>query len=703
MDDPFSGELERRFDWGEFLHTWIFRIRSLLIKYWWILLACISVSVTVQAFLELRQEPVYQSTARLWVTGQIVLPEGQIYQEEFNRFYETQIDLMLSGRIRQGAYARVGAVHPEIPRNPVNLRAYVQPDTSIFVLVATSPHREYSSAYLDALLDEYINFRKEMRSQTSEGVYLAITEELIRVEEDIETQEQKIVDFQKRNNVTFIQARVDNISARLIMLNNQLADLRSEYRLISTLSLEQQLEGAAEREYGSEQEGTESNAIALISGNPDYIEAKQRLNKLEAELTEYSLYLRPKHPKIIQYNLDIERMRNRLESIRKQSAKRLDEAKEILEIRIADKQSEIAELEDEALDYQQRLADYQQLSSRLELLKGSRQRLEQRLKTIETNFQQEMLGILERASSATEIGGSVLRKVIEGVVIGLFLGGGIIFVLGLLDNRILGTEDLADRFDEPVLGVIPYEPTAKGKLLAPIEPDDERHTFAEACRNLRSSLLFMEREHGPSRVILVTSAVPGEGKSTIASNLALSLAFAKYRTLLIDADLRRGRLAQTLSLNREPGLSELLQERMALGQVIQKTDYAWLDVIGSGSYPDRPGEILLDDYFNRILIDAREAYQYVIIDSAPILATDDTTSFVNRVDDVIFAVRSGFSRARQIRPAIERLNLQSREVTGLVLNFMDAREPNYYYYKYHDYYTSPARRPAKEAPSAQSS
>lgn len=704
MEDPFSEEKNKQFDWGEFLLTTYFRVLKLLRKYWWILLTSISIGITLQAYLKLKEEPSYRFMARLMVRGQIDIPESGIYQEEYVRFYNTQIDLMQSPRVRSEAYNRVSALYPEMERESVQLRAFVAPETSIFVIQATSTDPVFTKRYLDAVLESYINFRREMRSQNSEEAYLSITEQLISLEEEIEGQEGVVVAFKKKNNVAFIQDRVEAISQRLLRLNNDLANLQSEYRLLSTLPLEQQLEGAVGGNLTVDNREGGDNTIALISGNPDFIEAKATLNTLEAEFREFSRYLKPRHPKIIQLESEIERMENRLRAIREQSAGRLEDAKEVLEIRIADKKSEIQELETEALDYQQRLAEFQQISSRLELLRSNYNRLQERLSQVEvnTNLEQERIGILEPASPAAELGGDITRSILEGFLGGFLVGGGILFVIGLLDNRVVSVEDLVKHFEEPVLGAIPYEPTSKGSQdLRLLNEDDDRHTFAEACRNLRSSLLLMEKENRDSHIVLITSAIPGEGKSTVAANLALALSFAKYKVLLIDADLRRGHLARTLDLERSPGLVDVIQDGAPLAEIIQDTHIPSLKFLSTGIYPDRPGELLIDESMDSVLKDAREQYDFVIVDSAPVLATDDTTSFVNRVDEILFTIRADFSRVRQIRPAMERLRLRNTDITGLVLNFINAREPHYYCYKYSDYYTSSKDEPKskKRAPS----
>lgn len=154
----------------------------------------------------------------------------------------------------------------------------------------------------------------------------------------------------------------------------------------------------------------------------------------------------------------------------------------------------------------------------------------------------------------------------------------------------------------------------------------------------------------------------------------------------MDADLRRGALYKEFKLNKSKGLSEIILEELPLSETIQKTGIENLDFISTGEYPERPGELLLSDRMGQICLLLQERYDYVIFDSAPLLATEDTSSFATRVDGVLFTVRSGYTQARQVRSSLERLNQRGVNVFGFILNFVDTKGSDYYYYnKYQNY------------------
>ncbi len=395
-------------------------------------------------------------------------------------------------------------------------------------------------------------------------------------------------------------------------------------------------------------------------------------------------------------NGEIERTHNYLEIYRRQGLKKLESQKGVLDIQIDNLAALISEVELTALDYSRRQAEYDRLQSRLN---RSRNLYENLLETIQNldlneNFSQETIAVFESASRAQPIPVQIARNFAQGGVAGLVLGFGLIFLLGTLDNRIISGENLTLRFDLPIMGIIPYQKQAKNAGMELLQPKDPRYLFAEACRSLRSSILFMEKEGVQPTSFIVTSAVPSEGKSTISSNLAITLALTSSKTILVDADLRRGRLSKEFKLNKTIGLSEVIAKDLPLAESIQNTGIDNLDFISTGEYPERPGELLLSERMGQICLQLRESYDYVIFDSAPLLATEDTSSFATRVDGVLFTVRSGYTQARQVRSSLERLNQRGVSVFGFILNFVDTKGSDYYYYnKYQNYYyvdTGPA-------------
>jgi capsular exopolysaccharide synthesis family protein len=237
-----------------------------------------------------------------------------------------------------------------------------------------------------------------------------------------------------------------------------------------------------------------------------------------------------------------------------------------------------------------------------------------------------------------------------------------------------------------------------------IQQQDDRHVFVESIRNIRSSLLFGFTDRAPVRTVLVTSSVPEEGKSTLVANLAASIAMAGSRVLLIDADLRCGVLHTFMDCPSGPGLAEILSQKVNYAKTIVQTSVEHLSFIPSGEPPANPGELFLMPSVNVLLQEVRGQFDYVLIDSAPLLAADDTTGLGPKVDGVLFVVRGSFTSARLARSALDMLHQRKARVLGLVYNRALSSLSDSYYYKYKNYYRakSPRRKkpPAASKPSA---
>jgi capsular exopolysaccharide synthesis family protein len=192
-------------------------------------------------------------------------------------------------------------------------------------------------------------------------------------------------------------------------------------------------------------------------------------------------------------------------------------------------------------------------------------------------------------------------------------------------------------------------------------------------------------------IFVIISATPSEGKSTVSAILAVALSFAHSRVLLVDADRRRGRLDHLCKLNRDNGLAGILEGKIALKKAVQPSRCEHLDFITIGSYPDHPAELLMSKVLDALIKEAQEKYDFVIFDAAPLLANDDTTSFVGKMDAVLFTIRCAHTQVRQVKPAMARLLDRNINISGLMLNYVDTSQPGCYYYPYSEYYTDPRR------------
>jgi len=307
---------------------------------------------------------------------------------------------------------------------------------------------------------------------------------------------------------------------------------------------------------------------------------------------------------------------------------------------------------------------------------------------ISRNIDQETLAILEPASPAKRSYKEAKSLLFQATIIGLGLGLGIILLITVRDDRFNSMAEVTERFGDNVVGQVPEIPEIPGAgSLMLLRDNDDRHMFAESYRNLRSALLYLMVDGRRPRVLLITSAVPNEGKSTIATNLARAMAMGGSKVLLVDADLRKGHIHERLKLNSKPGLSELLRQSDNLEQFVQATDLPNFSFLSRGSICRNPGDLFLSPAFDELLSKFRERYDYILIDGSPVFAADDSSTLAPKVDGTLFVVRSRFSHTRAVREALELLFQRQAKVLGLVLNRSDSTARSYYSYKYAEYYS----------------
>lgn len=280
-----------------------------------------------------------------------------------------------------------------------------------------------------------------------------------------------------------------------------------------------------------------------------------------------------------------------------------------------------------------------------------------------------------------------------GFLGGLALAVGLAFFFEYLDNRIKAPDEIRTHLGLPFLGLVPTN--VKGSA-TPLLNNGTPPTFGEAFRVIRTNVLFSSADDR-SRRVLVTSAGPKEGKTVVSSNLAIALAQTGQRVLVIDADMRRPRLHDVFNVKREPGLSNLLVGDAKAGEVIRASN--GLSVLPAGRTPPNPAELLGSKRFNDFLGRLEEHFDWIIIDSPPVLAVTDAAVIAHLVSGVLFVVSADVTNRNNARNAIEQLVSARGHFLGAVLNRVNLHRHGYYYsgyYKreYSEYYTSskPAER-----------
>jgi succinoglycan biosynthesis transport protein ExoP len=682
--------------WSTAFITRIHRYKSLLKRRWWIPFLTICLGLFIEAWLIFQTPPSFLSTSKMMLAGKLNVNSSAVYSEDNVNFYGTQIQLMQSTEVRRSAESLVRSTHPELQPVPVEVNVLQRPRTSIFELQAIGSSPDYTQAYLNAVMQKYLDFKKGMRQDQTHTFTTGITEQLIQVEKDLRTAEDEMLDFQKQNNIGFIQEEGNSAAQYLVKLNQDYARLKTEYDLLEKLDLDQNLDrgqnsarpDASPGTSPSEQEGM---PFSDVGPEGDYLKAKQAVQLLKAERDTLSKDLRPRHPKIIKLNDEISKQEKLIELFRSDAVEKLETRRKSIGKQMENLRGNIKEWEAKALDLSQRLAQFNRIKGKVDRTKQLYDKLTTDLKSVDVSQvvdTGDQISIMEMATAPVSVRPGLLKSLLLGLGCGALAGFGILLLLDRIDDRMASFSEFQHHFTENVLGQIPKE-KSKGKI-GLLQPDDPRHVFAESYRNVRSSIFFMPYEGPRPKALLITSAVPNEGKSTISANLAITMALSGARTLLIDGDLRRGTLREQFGVSSRIGFAEALKQEVNWREVVVPTSYSNLSLLPRGKTVAQPSEHLLRDSTDQMLKEIYQQYDYILIDSSPVLAADDTTSLAPKIDATLFVVRLAYTSARLTRKALELLYSRQVNVPGVILNYVDTSLPEYYYYQYSEYYNTPA-------------
>jgi capsular exopolysaccharide synthesis family protein len=244
----------------------------------------------------------------------------------------------------------------------------------------------------------------------------------------------------------------------------------------------------------------------------------------------------------------------------------------------------------------------------------------------------------------------------------------------------------------PFLGMVPalFDKTLENPLISNGVPNN----FSESFRNVRTNLLFSSAQEG-SRSIVITSTGPGEGKTVVATNLAVALAQAGQRVLLVDADMRKPRVHTVFDRSQEPGLSNVLVGDAKSSAAIHVSEVSGLWVMPAGLQPPNPAELLGSKRFKDFLVSLSPHFDWVLIDSPPVMAVTDSSVVAHLATGVLFVVGAEMTSRHAAQTAIEQLEQARGKFIGAVLNRVDLQHNSYYYSQYYrreysDYYQKSA-------------
>lgn len=278
-----------------------------------------------------------------------------------------------------------------------------------------------------------------------------------------------------------------------------------------------------------------------------------------------------------------------------------------------------------------------------------------------------------------------------GLMTGLAIGIAVAALRTTIDTKIRGEGDVRHLTDTPILGGVTYDNDATKKPLLTQVPQQSRR--AESFRQIRTNIQFAHVSH-ESKAVLVTSSLPGEGKSTTATNLAIAMSQAGQSVVLVDADLRRPRIDSYLGLDRNAGLTTALLGSAHINDLLQPWGEDELYVLTSGQIPANPSELLGSAAMKNLIVDLEHSYDAVIIDAPPLLPVTDAVVLAQQVGGVVLVVGSSMLKQADLQKSLQALEMVEADLLGVVMNLLPSKGPDSYTYSYSSYKSEPNTRNA---------
>jgi polysaccharide biosynthesis transport protein len=532
---------------------------------------------------------------------------------------------------------------------------------------------KFAADAANALIDEYVTENLEIKLRSTQGMLEWLGSELASQQKRVEQSERALAEYREKENALSLDDKQNIVLSRLNQLNDTATHARSNR--VQKESLYNQVKAIST--------GTNPDAIPIIATNAGVQTARTKLGDLQRQKVQLLERYAEKHPKVLDINAQLQDAQRQLDIA---ISGAVQSVRNEYETAVIEEQTFAKNLEgakNEATDLNRKGIGYGVMEREAKSNREVYQSLLTREKElrVSANSRTNNVRVVDRAEiprSSTTPGGR--RTWLMSAMVGLVLAIGVALGLDYMNDTIKTPEDVTRRLKLPFLGLVPAVRGDKHPLLASSQVP---HDFGESFRSLRTSLLSKYPEEG-TKIIIVTSAQPLEGKTTTAANIAMALAYGGARVLLIDADMRRPGLHRPLRLTNERGLSQVLTGQARVRDVIQRTVDPNLLAITAGRTPPNPSELLSSERMKTLLANlAHGPFNWIIVDTPPVLAVTDAVILAPMVTGVTFVVGAEMTRRRLAERAIDTVMQSRPRYAAVVLNKVNFDKNKYYYSRYY--------------------
>jgi polysaccharide biosynthesis transport protein len=599
--------------------------------------------------------------------------------------------------------------------NPDAISAYLGglsirpvPDTDLAKIAFTTPDPKLSAELANAHAHAYIRQGIELHSQANEEAQKFLQNKLVDLKEQLQKSEYALNRYRRDQGIV---PGLMSLDGKETVVLDRLSDLSKDLTKaqVDRIDLESKVQMVHNHQYDALPEMLDDKALQTL---------REQYDALNTEYAGMAKQFKPDYPPLARLQAKRDQLQQDIDQEEHRVASAVESQYDEARARETDLQSEMETSRNKALGLNDAAVEYAILQREVDTNRDLYNSVLQRMKDVGLASQARASNIvIVDDAEVPHFRSSPLIKqsVMTAAVLSLAGGIGLAFVLEFFNNRIKTPEELEQYLKLPNLAVVP-EFSALGdrrrrnaaanqlervrRLAIGDSLPDKSHPkdligasnpyslHGEAYRTLRTGLLY-SRAGSPPRIILMTSTTSGEGKTATSTNSAVLFAHTGARVLLIDGDLRKPRCHRVFDLDKEPGLTEALTGRREVRELIRPTHVDGLSILTSGSLPPNPTELLGSEKMRQLLAQLAQDYDFVIIDSPPVLPVSDAIILSTLVDGVVVVVNSEATAKQQVRIACARLRYARAKIFGAVLNKVNVMSPEYRYYSsYYYQYTN---------------